>query len=254
MSLRTVLEDFAGYLRHELEEGRGADEADPATVAEFRRLAARGLRGPQPERAAASRAAAEAERELSRVAEEAAACRLCPLHKTRSRAVPGQGCGSPDIMFVGEAPGQEEDEQGLAFVGAAGQLLTRMIAAMGLAREEVFIGNILKCRPPGNRTPLPDEMRACMPYLKRQIAALKPRVIVALGGTAAGALLNTQTGITRLRGTWASFEGIDLMPTFHPSYLLRNESGKRPVWDDLREVLKRLGRPVPPPSPQRKRA
>jgi DNA polymerase len=148
-------------------------------------------------------------------------------------------------MFIGEAPGEDEDIQGLAFVGPAGQLLTLMIEAMGFTREEVFIANILKCRPPLNRKPQPNEMDCCLPFLKAQIALLKPKAIVALGGTAVQGLLKIEVGITRLRGQWHTFEGIDVMPTFHPAYLLRNPSAKREVWEDLKEVLRRIGRPVP---------
>lgn len=151
-------------------------------------------------------------------------------------------------MFIGEAPGADEDRQGLAFVGAAGQLLTKMIEAMGYTREQVFIGNILKCRPPDNRTPVPEEMATCLPYLKAQIALLKPKVIIALGATAVRGLTAISTGITKLRGTWLSFEGIDLMPTYHPAYLLyqRNLTAKKQVWEDLKAVLKHLGRKPPP--------
>jgi DNA polymerase len=159
--------------------------------------------------------------------------------------VPGQGNPHPEIMFIGEAPGEDEDLQGLSFVGKAGQLLTKMIEAMGLTRDDVFIGNILKCRPPDNRRPLPEERDACMPYLKAQIAALKPRVIVALGATAAQGLLNTEVSISNLRGRWHTLEGIDLMPTFHPSYLLRAPAAKKEVWEDLQAVLRHLGKPIP---------
>jgi DNA polymerase len=154
-------------------------------------------------------------------------------------------------MFVGEGPGEEEDRQGLAFVGAAGQLLTKMIEAMGLTREEVFIGNIVKCRPPNNRQPTAEEMQTCIPYLERQIEILKPRIIVALGATAMKGLMRVETGITRLRGTWMSYRGIDLMPTFHPAYLLRYPPAKHDAWKDLQDVLARLGR-RPPPRPGRK--
>ena len=130
-------------------------------------------------------------------------------------------------------------------MGRAGRLLTKMISAMGYTREEVFIGNILKCRPPNNRTPLPDEMATCLPYLRRQIAALQPKVIVALGSTAVKGLFDTSQGITKLRGTWLTFEGIDVMPTYHPAYLLRNPSAKRDTWEDLKSVLTHLGRPIP---------
>ena len=155
--------------------------------------------------------------------------------------MPGQGCAAPEILFVGEGPGADEDRQGLAFVGRAGQLLTKIIAAMGFTREQVFIGNIVKCRPPENRTPYPEEMQACLPFLKEQIALLRPKVIVALGATAVRGLLNLEIGITKLRGKWQTYEGIDLMPTYHPAYLLRNESAKRPVWEDMKLVRDALG-------------
>ena len=143
---------------------------------------------------------------------------------------------------MGEGPGADEDRQGLA---GAGKLLTKMMEAMGLTREEVWIGNIVKCRPPGNRVPLPDEMEECLPYLKEQLELLRPKVIVCLGATAVKGLLATTTGITKLRGSWRSFEGIDVMPTFHPAYLLRNPPAKKDAWEDLKEVLRRLGRPIP---------
>lgn len=185
---------------------------------------------------------------LAAIAADIAGCKRCALHRTRTRTVPGQGHGTPDILFVGEAPGADEDEQGLAFVGAAGQLLTRMILAMGLQREEVFIANILKCRPPGNRVPTPEEMETCLPYLKKQIQCLKPRVIVALGSTAVRGLLHAETGITKLRGTWKVFQDIPVMPTFHPAYLLRNPPAKKAAWEDLQAVLRRIGR-TPPIKP-----
>ena len=183
--------------------------------------------------------------ELARVAQRIAACQACGLHATRTKTVPGQGHPRPEVMFVGEAPGADEDQQGLAFVGRAGQLLTKMIAAMGFSREEVFIANINKCRPPNNRPPMPEEMETCLPYLKAQIAILRPRVIVALGATAVRGLLKTDQPISQLRGTWQEFEGIPVMPTFHPAYLLRDPHKKRPAWEDLQAVLKKLGRPVP---------
>jgi DNA polymerase len=187
-------------------------------------------------------------KELKRIAGVVAGCTKCPLHKERTLTVPGQGHLHPEIMFVGEGPGAEEDRTGQAFVGAAGQLLTRMIEAMGLTRDDVFIANIVKCRPPGNRPPAPDEMSACLPYLREQIAVLKPRIIVALGATAMRGLLNVETPIGKLRGEWQKFADIELMPTFHPAYLLRNPAAKREVWEDLKAVLKRLGR-TPPPRP-----
>jgi len=182
---------------------------------------------------------------MRNIAECVRICRLCPLCETRTNTVPGQGSMHPDIMFIGEGPGADEDERGLAFVGRAGKLLTQIIEAMGYTRNEVWIGNIVKCRPPGNRTPLPEEMDACMPYLKEQIALLKPKVIVCLGATAVKGLFQTAEGITKLRGRWMSFEGIDTMPTYHPAYLLRNSAGKRPVWEDMKAVLARLGKEPP---------
>ncbi|NKB23335.1 MAG: uracil-DNA glycosylase [Kiritimatiellae bacterium] len=182
---------------------------------------------------------------LEKIAKRVSACKNCPLCETRNRTVPGQGNPSSDIMFIGEGPGADEDRQGLAFVGRAGKLLTKIIDAMGYTRDQVFIGNIVKCRPPGNRTPLPEEMKACMPYLKEQIALLKPKAIVCLGATAVKGLFDPKIGITKLRGQWMSFEGIDTMPTYHPAYLLRNPSKKADVWADMKTVLERLGRPVP---------
>ena len=185
------------------------------------------------------------ESELGKITDEVAACKRCGLHKTRTNTVPGQGNAHPEIMFIGEAPGADEDAQGIPFVGRSGQLLTKMIEAMGYRREDVFIANIAKCRPPDNRKPTPLEMDTCLPYLKRQIATLRPKVIVALGATAVSGLLNLE-GISKLRGTWQVFEGIDVMPTFHPAYLLRNPPMKREAWADLLSVLKRLGKTAPP--------
>ena len=186
-----------------------------------------------------------AEKELQRIARRIARCRRCPLHESRTRTVPGKGPARPEIVFVGEGPGAEEDRAGEPFVGAAGHLLTRMIAAMGFAREEVWIGNVVKCRPPGNRTPYPEEMEACLPFLREQIGVLKPRVIICLGSTAAKGLLGVSRGITQIRGRWHEFAGIPVMPTFHPAYLLRNPDQKRTVWQDLLAVLDFLGRKPP---------
>lgn len=177
---------------------------------------------------------------------EITVCKKCALHKTRTNVVPGQGNMHPEIMFIGEAPGADEDAQGLSFVGRAGKLLTKMIVAMGYTRDEVFIGNILKCRPPDNRTPVPEEIAMCIPYLLRQIAVLKPKVIVALGGTAVRGLLKDETPISKLRGKWTEFAGVPLMPTYHPAYLLRSPSAKRDAWADLQAVLKKVGRTAPP--------
>lgn len=157
----------------------------------------------------------------------------------------GQGNPNAELVFVGEGPGEEEDLSGLAFVGRAGELLTRMIAAMGYTREQVYICNIVKCRPPRNRRPEPDEIEQCRPFVERQLEAIRPRAIVALGATAAQSLLRTNTGITHLRNRWADWNGIPVMPTFHPSYLLRAPGEKGKTWEDLKLVMARLGKPLP---------
>ncbi len=185
---------------------------------------------------------------LASLAARIAVCTQCPLHKTRTKTVPGQGNTQPGILFIGEGPGADEDLQGLAFIGRAGQLLTRLIVRMGYQREEVFIANVVKCRPPENRKPLPEEMKACLPFLKEQIAILNPKIIVTLGATALEGVLPAlgKVFITRLRGQWMEYDNIPLMPTFHPSYLLRNPPAMWDVWKDMLEVLKRLGRTPPP--------
>lgn len=177
---------------------------------------------------------------LSVIRDELGACTRCKLAPGRKELV--YGVGNPDaaLMFVGEAPGAEEDRTGEPFVGAAGQLLTKMIEAMGFTREQVYIANIIKCRPPGNRNPEPDEIAECEPFLKKQIAAIRPRMLVCLGKFAAQTLMRTETPISRLRGTFASYEGIPLMPTFHPAFLLRNPASKKEVWSDLQQVIGRL--------------
>jgi len=183
------------------------------------------------------------EEAISRVVAEVAACERCPeLVANRTRTVPGQGSLYAKLLFIGEGPGEEEDRQGLAFVGRAGQLLTKMIESIGLAREEVFIANILKCRPPNNRQPTPEEAAHCAPYLARQVAILRPKVIVALGGVAAQNLLQTHDGITRLRGRFYPYRGAKLMPTFHPAYVLRNYTPdtRKKVYDDLLKVRAEL--------------
>jgi uracil-DNA glycosylase len=167
-------------------------------------------------------------------------CTRCPLCKGRNRIVFGGGNPAARIVFVGEAPGREEDRQGIPFVGEAGQLLDRILFAMGLKREDVYICNVEKCRPPGNRDPQPEEIEACEPFLKRQLAAIHPQVLVTLGKFAAQTLLRERTPISRLRGHWREYEGIPLMPTFHPAFLLRNPSSKRDVWTDMKKVMKKL--------------
>ena len=168
-------------------------------------------------------------------------CSRCKLHRSRTNIVFGVGSARADLVFVGEGPGGEEDRQGEPFVGKAGQLLTKMIGAMGLSREDVYICNVVKCRPPNNRDPQADEVAACEPFLKQQLATLSPKVIVTLGRYATQTLLQQDTPMGQLRGTWASYEGIPVMPTFHPAYLLRSPLKKREVWVDLQEVMARLG-------------
>ncbi len=179
-------------------------------------------------------------------------CTRCGLAQARKNIVFGVGNPNADLVFVGEAPGADEDAQGEPFVGAAGQLLTKMIEAMGFDRSSVYICNVIKCRPPGNRNPMPDEVAQCEPFLKQQLAAIQPRMIVALGKFASQCLLQTDTPITRLRGTWGTYEGIQTMPTFHPAYLLRNPDGKRFVWQDLKTVLAALSQMgiEPPHAPR----
>jgi uracil-DNA glycosylase family 4 len=169
-------------------------------------------------------------------------CGRCKLCSGRTQVVYGVGNRNARVMFVGEAPGRDEDLQGEPFVGRAGQLLTDMIEkGMGLTRPDVYIANVVKCRPPENRNPEPDEIAACAPFLARQVALVKPEVIVALGKFAAQTLLRTDVAIGKLRGRWHDYEGTPLMPTFHPSYLLRSPGEKRHAWEDLKQVMSRLG-------------
>ena len=168
---------------------------------------------------------------------QALSCRNCPLCERRTNVVFGEGNPDARLMFIGEAPGYEEDMSGRPFVGAAGQLLDKMIKAMNFSREEVYIANIIKCRPKDNRTPAPDEISVCIPFLHQQIRLIRPEVIICLGATAAKALLNTANGISRMRGKWCNFENIPVMPTFHPAFLLRQESAKRDAWNDLKLVM-----------------
>jgi DNA polymerase len=168
-------------------------------------------------------------------------CVRCKLHKTRNKIVFGVGNPQAKLVFVGEGPGADEDEQGLPFVGRAGKLLTQMIEAMGLRREDVYICNVVKCRPPQNRQPDRDEVEACSPFLLRQIDTIAPKVIVCLGATAAKLLLETDQGISQFRGQWMNFRGRKLMATYHPAYLLRNPAAKSEVWKDLQKVMAELG-------------
>jgi len=179
-------------------------------------------------------------RNLETIAAEVRACQKCGLAAGRTLAVPGEGNPKSQILFIGEGPGHDEDVQGRPFVGRAGQLLTKIIAAMGFERSEVFIANIVKCRPPENRVPHRDEAEACAPYLLEQIAVLRPRVIVTLGKTAADFFLPNVKAMSSIRGVFQEWHGLPLMPTFHPSYLIRNEGNKeirKMVWDDMQKVM-----------------
>lgn len=173
---------------------------------------------------------------LEQLRKECLQCTRCELAQQRTNVVFGSGNPDADLMFVGEAPGEEEDKQGEPFVGKAGQLLTKMIEAIDMKRSEVYIGNVLKCRPPNNRTPLPHEMVACLPFLKQQIRIIKPKLICALGATATRALLGSNQPMAQVRGRFFEYEGIKLLPTFHPSYLLRFPEEKRKAWEDLKKV------------------
>ena len=192
--------------------------------------------------ASAPSAAPSERRTLDEIRRELGDCKRCPLCNGRTQIVFGSGNPRAQLVFVGEAPGADEDQQGVPFVGKAGQLLTKMIEAMKFTRDDVYICNVVKCRPPENRNPEPDEIAACEPFLKAQVASVRPKVIVTLGKFAAQALLKDQTAITRLRGQWREYEGIPLMPTFHPAYLLRVPTEKKLAWGDLQEVMKKLGR------------
>ncbi|HJS46657.1 MAG TPA: uracil-DNA glycosylase [Gemmatimonadales bacterium] len=179
---------------------------------------------------------------LDAVAAMVAGCRRCPLCEGRSRTVPGEGDPAARLMLVGEGPGQKEDETGRPFVGAAGGLLDDILAAIEIPRAQVFIANVVKCRPPRNRTPLPEEQEACLPYLRRQIELVRPRVLLALGATAAAALLGTRKSLGELRGKVHHWRGIPLVATYHPAALLRNPNWKRPTWDDVRIARQLLDR------------
>jgi len=190
-------------------------------------------------------------------ANEVRGCQRCGLCKGRTNTVFGEGSPAADVVFVGEGPGQEEDRTGRPFVGRAGELLTKMVQAMGLKREDVYICNVIKCRPPGNRAPNPEETAACFDHLVRQLQIIHPKVIVALGNPATQALLQTKVGISRMRGQWqnlpmlaAGLEGTPVMPTFHPAYVLRQytEDVRGKVWSDLQQVMARLGLAAPKPG------
>jgi len=181
---------------------------------------------------------------LSIVKEAASKCTTCPLHETRTNSVFSRGDRNAEIVFIGEAPGQTENQTGEPFCGRSGKLLDNMIKAMGYERNEVYICNICKCRPPDNRKPTSEEMKRCEPFLVRQLELVKPKVIVTLGATAAEGILGPGLGITKRRGSWGEFEGIKVMPTFHPAACLYNPKLKNDVWADLQKVMKYIGIPL----------
>jgi DNA polymerase len=239
-----LVDDLEKYLEYQRDEGIQRLEVDRAVL--------EGLNG-EPEPARPETVVVEAApipsdfTSLEAVAAHIAQCRNCPLCTKRTHTVPGEGkAQEPDIMFIGEGPGADEDAQGRPFVGKAGKLLDKMIEAMGYRREEVFIANVVKCRPPENRKPQREEMDMCLPYLHQQIRLIRPKVLVGLGGTAMEGLLGKPVGITRMRGGWQEYQGIRLMPTFHPSYLLRDPAKKKDAWLDLKAVLAELGKEAPP--------
>jgi uracil-DNA glycosylase len=243
-SLRPALADLLAYLG---EMGYGDLYLDPQKTDSRKAPAAMEARAPAPVPAAAPAPPAPIDEEAAgRIAELAAlagvagACTRCRLAEGRTKVVFGSGNPTAELMFVGEGPGADEDRQGLPFVGAAGELLTKIIQAIEMAREEVYIANVVKCRPPGNRDPQPDEVAACRGYLDRQIALVRPRVLVALGRVAAQTLLGTDVGndapIGRMRGQWYQVQGIPTMVTYHPAALLRNQALKRPTWEDMQQV------------------
>src|SRR5579872_1286618 len=186
---------------------------------------------------------------LERICGDLAGCTRCKLHQRRTKIVFGVGNPHAELVFVGEGPGHDEDVQGVPFVGRLGQLLNQMIEAMGLSRDDVYIANVVKCRPPENRTPERDEVATCLPFLLRQLESIHPKVIVSLGSVAAQALLNTNKSISHFRGQWFDFRGAKLMATYHPAYLLRNPPAKPEVWADLKKVMALLG--LTPPRGKR---
>lgn len=199
-----------------------------------------GAKGVDRPAASAPKALAERSAELEELSRVANGCTECRLSKTRQKVVFGSGSPTADLMFIGEGPGAEEDRQGMPFVGPAGELLTKIIQAIELDRSQVYIANVVKCRPPSNRDPHPDESAACRRFLQRQVELIQPRIIVALGRVAAQNLLDTSAPLGRLRNQWHEFDGVPVRATYHPAALLRNASWKRPTWEDMQAVRDRL--------------
>lgn len=238
-----LLEDIEKYLEYQRDEGVVRLDVDRAVLEEL-------AKEPEPEVPVGMTVKAapipDDFQSLEAITTHISTCANCDLCQTRTSTVPGEGRGDrPDIMFIGEGPGVEEDAQGRPFVGKAGQLLTKIIEAMGYERSQLYITNVVKCSPPNNRKPVKEEMETCLPYLRQQIGLIKPKTIVGLGGPAMEGLLGRPVGITRMRGVWQEYAGIKLMPTFHPSYLLRDPSKKKEAWADLKLVLAELGKEPP---------
>lgn len=223
----------------------GAGEGEGARAVDELAAAARQAAGASPATVGSAATAGESDAParagvMATMAEAVAVCRKCRLCEGRQKTVFGSGDPNADLMFIGEGPGAEEDRQGLPFVGRAGELLTKIVEAIGMTRTQVYIANIVKCRPPGNRDPQPDEVAACRPYLERQIELVRPRLLVALGRIAAQTLLGNDLPIGRMRGQWFEVQGVPLMVTYHPAALLRNPALKRPTWEDMQQVRDRL--------------
>ena len=251
-ALATALDQLSGYLRYQRllgVEGLALGPAGQKALADLDRLPRPPARAGQAGLSPAPDGPAP-KADLASLALEARDCRQCGLCRTRTQVVFGEGDPKAELMFIGEGPGRDEDLSGRPFVGRAGQLLTKIIAAMGFGRDQVYITNVVKCRPPDNRDPEPGEAQACRGWLKSQLALIQPRVIVALGRVAAQSLLQTEEPISRLRGRFHDLEGTPLRPTFHPSYLLRQSDPRGPkkmVWEDMKDVLRQMGREVPRP-------
>ena len=240
-----IFRGVKGLLRSYEDMGMPPPPLSGQTVGMLRRRGQEAVPGVPPAHTTQHRPRADQPAPLGSLEElrrEIGQCRRCRLHKGRKNLVFGEGSPGARLVFVGEGPGYEEDVAGRPFVGRSGRLLTRIIEnAMGLTRKEVYICNVVKCHPPGNRDPGADEIEVCLPFLKRQIQIIRPEVICCLGRVACQALIARDFRIKSQRGTWHSFEGIPLMPTFHPAYLLRNPSAKREVWEDIKKVMKKIG-------------
>lgn len=236
-SARQIIRDIRHSLLYAQHCGCTGFDCTPQGLAALRRLGR-----PRP------RVTDPAAETLADIRGDLGECTRCPLSASRTHIVFGEGSAQARLVFVGEGPGADEDRSGRPFVGAAGQLLNRIIGAMQMTRDEVYICNVVKCRPPNNRNPESDEIQRCLPFLQRQLVAVNPRVVCALGSVAARTLLGTQAPLSRLRGRFHEINGLSVMPTFHPAYLLRNPGQKRAVWEDMQRIMQRLA-PTAGPTP-----